>query len=443
MKAPFPLHVTYPPEYEDRCRRTLEAALSTVPAYATWQALDPGPSAPIMARYAALPALTKDDLRAHTARAFVHPGCDVDTALQAGVVEFVATSGTTSERVVNLWHQAWWDASERAAWQSNQLGARVVTGTHREALLTSALSVGVCSDDSDLSMDQRCAGRFLFLNEKSSPALWTARHYDRMCAELCAFKPDVLEANPSYLARFAQELIAHPRPLFMPRLVVLTFELPSRLHLRAIRRVFSCPVVSSYGSTEAGYVFTECEHGCFHQNCAYCHVDVQPLLPEHGGPALARILVTTFDNPWCALIRFDVGDLVRLRLSSPCPCGRTDGIVLDALEGRLAHVTFTTAGRAVTLREADAVLARIPGLSAYLLRQTDRAAYHVRIVADSRHAARAIAHSSAALHVLYGADAEISVESVPDIAPEASGKFFLTRAACDASPQMLLDARYA
>lgn len=442
MPALFDYHVTYSDDYYQHCTAALDFALQHVPAYQGWRAYDPGPSTPVDLRYAALPVLTKHDLRAHSYRGFIGAGRDARAALRNGTVELVETSGTTAERVTNLWHQPWWDASERASWLANTHAARAATGTHREALLASARSVGICSDAGDLAMAQRTDGRFLFLNEKSSPVLWQPHHLERMCRELSAYQPVVLEANPSYLARLARYILAHNLTVFTPQLIVLTFELPSRLHLDVIRRVFTSPIVSSYGSTEAGFVFTECEYGCFHQNCAFCRVDLQPLRPEHGGPALARILVTTFDNPWFALLRFDIGDLVRVRMSGACPCGRTGGIVADAIEGRLAHLTFTTRGRAVTVRALDAALAGAGGIAEYELRQTAPAHYHLRVIPAASATPHLADTLSAALRAVYGDEAQITIALCSSLAPGPSGKFSLARAAHDVSAAALLDPRW-
>ena len=49
----------------------LERALARVPGYAAWKPLDPGPGVPVDRRYAALPVLTKQNLRDHFPRGFV------------------------------------------------------------------------------------------------------------------------------------------------------------------------------------------------------------------------------------------------------------------------------------------------------------------------------------------------------------------------------------
>ena len=209
--------------------------------------------------------------------------------------------------------------------------------------------------------------------------------------------------------------------------MTLTYENPSLIHLRHIRSVFSCPVISSYGATESGYVFMQCEAGRLHQNVEHCHVDFQPLAARHGGPAVGRILVTTFHNPWRALLRFDMGDLVRLA-AAPCPCGRRQGLTLDAIEGRLANATLSLAGRLVTQREADAAIAEVDGIDQYELVQTGVDTVAVRSVSDTRDPARIEPELRASLQRCYGAAMKITLERVRALSPVLGVKYRLTRA---------------
>ncbi|OGV84737.1 MAG: hypothetical protein A2340_04225 [Lentisphaerae bacterium RIFOXYB12_FULL_60_10] len=408
----------------------LETALRQVPAYRSWQPLDPGPSASLDDRFAALPALTKADMRACTLQDILRPGVDLDRALATGMAELVTTSGSTGDRVTNVWDQSWWNASEKSACRYHPVAARRITGTHREAILASPLCTGVASTDGQpVPIERRQLDRFLYLNEFVDPAGWSSAHMDRMLAEIDSFRPEVLEANPSYLAALARYAQATHRSPSSPSLVIFTFENPSRLHVRQVTGVFPVPAVSSYGTTETGYVFMECEAGRLHQNRDYCRVDFQPLKPEHGGPDIGRILVTPFHHPWQLLLRFDVGDLVR-RSATPCPCGRNDGMVLDAIEGRAINLTLTPDGRAVTQRSVDQAVADIPGLATYQLIQESPAAYTFRYLelpgtACSAHDIRD------ALVALYGPDAAIDIQSAASIPVDPPGKYRLTRAQFD------------
>jgi len=411
--------------YAERCAGILEVAPGEVAAYRSWRGFDPGASAPLEARYAALPALTKGLMNLHSPAAFVTGGRSLEAGLRSGEVELVATSGSTEDKVVNAWSQAWWNASEKASWALNAHAQRAAAGDHREAILSNPLNVGVPSP-TPLSFEARRLARFLYLNELVDPSSWTDAHCDRMLAELERFQPVVLEANPSLLSRLCRYARRAHKRVFNPALVTLTYEYPSLIHRRHIQQVFDAPVMSSYGTTEAGYVFIECERGRLHQNALSCRVDCLPFERRCGGPALGKMLVTTFDNPWRALVRFDVGDLCRLS-PEPCPCGRTLGLTLTAVEGRTVNLTLTPEGAPVTQAAVDRLLAAIERIDEYQLRQTDARSYRLKVACDAGFDASVATQAESALRELYGPSAFIRVEESRELRPEASGKYRLVR----------------
>lgn len=415
----------FSPSYYQRSINALNIALETTPAYQKWRQFDPGRRAAVDMRYAAMPELTKHVMRECFPNGLVPGPRKVEDGLHTGEIEYVQTSGTTAEKVTNLWNQKWWNASEAASWRLNIHTAHM-NHAQREAQLTSALSVGIRSEQ-DLSMRERTLGRLLFLNEKVSAREWQARHYERMAAELAEFQPALLEANPSFLARLAWWASDNQRQMYQPQAITLTYELPSAIQLREIRKVFSTPLISSFGSTETGYVLMQCEYGAFHQNTEFCRIDFQPLKIEHGGPYLGRILVTTFNNPWTAVVRFDVGDLVRLSDLRPCACGRNEGYLVAAIEGRTANVTFTTRGNLVTTKAVDDTLSAIQEIRDYKLEQMSHTEYVVKLLFKGN-VEPALEQTRSVLRQLYGADAAIEIEVCDDIEPGPSGKYRRTRA---------------
>jgi phenylacetate-coenzyme A ligase PaaK-like adenylate-forming protein len=388
-----------------------------------------------------MPVLTKEDIRAYSPQGFVPRNRDVQKGLADKEIGFVETSGTINERVTNIWNQKWWDASERASWKLNSYASENMTGNHREAILANPLNVGYVSDDRPLPMEKRRLARFLYLNEKTNPLSWTKKHMDRMIKELEAFKPEVLEANPSLLAKLSRYITESKKSVFQPKLIVFTYESPTSLHYKQIRRIFDVPIASSYGSTEAGYVFMQCEEGKFHQNTEYCRVDFQPLKPEHGGPFLGRILVTIFNNPWYYIVRFDVGDLVRIEESGSCPCGRESGLILSAVEGRTNDVTLTCDGRLVTMRELDNALSILECIDEYQLRQKTRKSYHLRLVTQRSDKKALSKEATEILSGLYGEKAKILISYEKAVAPEPSGKYRLLGALFPIKIEEFIDER--
>src|SRR6185295_1477597 len=114
---------------------------------------------------------------------------------------------------------------------------------------------------------------------------------------------------------------------------------------RAVGCAVSTPLFQVEGTTEAGVLFMECEHGRLHPNERHSHIDLVPL---PGKAPLARVLVTTLGRPWMPLLRYDVGDIVRVAEMRECACGLvSDGPLLERVEGRQADCT-TVNGETVT-----------------------------------------------------------------------------------------------
>jgi phenylacetate-coenzyme A ligase PaaK-like adenylate-forming protein len=424
-------------DYKLRSLSTLETALSCTPMYESWRSFDPGEEYAIDTRYNSLPVLTKDDIRNHFPYGIVPRGLDLDTALVRGEVSFVHTSGTEDEALENIWNQQWWDASEHASWKLNSVAARVATGLHREAILASALSVGPRSENGPIPRERRMLGRFLFLNEFWTTAEWPEGHERRILEELADYHPAVFEANPSLLARLAWFVWRTGIDIYQPPLIILTYEFPSALQLRAIRRVFQSPIASSYGSTEAGYVFMECEHGRFHQNFEFCRVDFSPLTDNmETHPRIGRIFSTTFGNKWFPLLRFDIGDIVCLA-STPCPCGRYFGMTLSSIEGRLKSLCVAEDGRLVTHREMDDALARIDGLEQYRLVQETLKKIQLEVVSEDGLGKRVAQDAVDILRGVFGRHVNIAVSEVNALLPEKSGKFLLAKRDFPLDPAIL------
>jgi phenylacetate-coenzyme A ligase PaaK-like adenylate-forming protein len=415
-------------DYYKLSTAALETALHHVAAYKTWRAFDPGPSASIDARFHAIPIISKQDLREHTWHNFIPAGIDIDAALKTGTIELVQTSGTISEQVLNVWYQPWWDAAEAASWRYNSITASLELGEHREAILTSPMNTGILAENGLLTFEQRMRGRFLYVNEKINPSLWDNQLILRILGELEIFQPVVLEANPSYLAAVARYAYRHNLSVFQPPVIIFTYENPGILARKQIRKVFRSPLISSYGSTEAGYVLMECEQGKLHQVSDSCRIDIEFMRPKYGYPHVGRLLLTTLTNPWRSLVRFDVGDLVQIDPAGICECGRNDGYICKEFAGRTADLTYTTDNYPVTTAMVESIINGVESVADYQVLQR-KDTYHVHIVleeaADSSHALKEKIIES--LLWLYGNNAVIKIHFVPEIAAERSGKYRRTR----------------
>ena len=198
------------------------------------------------------------------------------------------------------------------------------------------------------------------------------------------------------------------------------------MHLKAIRQVFQSPLVSSYGTTETAFVMDTCEKGRYHENLKYNRIEYLPLKEEYGGPDLGRLVVSTFGNPWACMLRFDVGDLVRISRDG-CSCGREEGFIAESIEGRVTNSTFTPDGRLVTTAMIDRKVSRIPDLREYDLSQTDRESYVLKLVTAGK-PEDAKEQGYETLRAIYGAEGKYTVEIVDELLPGPAGKYRRTHA---------------
>lgn len=142
-----------------------------------------------------------------------------------------------------------------------------------------------------------------------------------LCAELDAFAPTVIATYPSAAVMLAQ---AHRdgRLRSAPREVWTGGESLSSAGRAFVRDVFACPVANSYGASEFFSLAFECHLGAMHLNSDWAILEPvdahgRAVAPGHAG---ATTLLTNLANHVQPLVRYDLGDRVRL-LAAACACG--------------------------------------------------------------------------------------------------------------------------
>ena len=367
-----------------------------------------------------IPAVGKRELRKGFPKALLRQDQDLHSAMQDEKVTLLATSGTTADRLQVIWEWSWWDPQEREAMRLNaRIRNAMAHAEFREAVLTTpACGAGTCHFGSQ-TMAERSIDGMLFLNESDDPTHWTDADYDRMLREWVEFGPRGVEADPAYLALIARAALKRGQKLATPEFVTLTYETTTRAMRRDISLALDAPVYQLYGATEAGVLFMECEHGHLHPNERHSHIDLEPM---PGSAPLARVLVTTLGRRWMPLLRYDIGDVVRVAASRDCACGlKSDGPLLERVEGRLADCSEVNGETITPLMLDDAIHGLLGPDSTLEQWQLQGDVLHVVDPAsrDSA-AAAALAVSSVLARPIRG-------EHVSTIAPEASGKYRLVK----------------
>jgi len=96
-----------------------------------------------------------------------------------------------------------------------------------------------------------------------------------------------------------------------------------------VKVAFGVPIISEYGAAESGIIAFECPFGAM-------HVNMETVIVEEENN---EILVTNLVSKSFPIIRYKLGDYIRLEKSSRCACGMQHEIVSEVL-GRVGKVIY-------------------------------------------------------------------------------------------------------
>jgi len=410
--------MSYSPAHWRRVGEETRRMVAEVPLYRD-RPVPPADPAGVDEWLSRVPPVGKRELRRGFPKSLVRAHQDLGAAMRDQRVTLLATSGTTADRLQVIWEWSWWDPQEREAMRLNaRIAASMRNADYREAVLTTpSCGAGTCHFGSQTAAERSIDG-ILFFNESADPTHWTDAECERMLREWCEFAPRGVEADPAYLAIIARTALKRGVRLPSPEFITLTYETTTRAMRRDIALAFDAPVFQLYGATEAGVLFMECEHGRLHPNEQHSHVDLVPV----AGRGLARVLVTTLGRAWMPLLRYDIGDVVRVAESRDCACGlRSDGPLLERVEGRQSDCIEVDGETVTPLMLDDAIHAELGAASR--LEQWQLAG-DTLLVVDPDGGTTAPRAANAVAAVL---QRSIRGEHVAAVMPEASGKYRLVK----------------
>ncbi len=418
------------PEHEARAVEAIARASRDIPYYRKRGDASPARGGGLAGALAGLPLLFKSDVRATLPKQWAPPGRDVRADLASGALELVETSGSTGERLRVLWDEGWWMRQEARAMRTNDLVADAMDGSlgaYREAILTTpACGLGTCHIG-DLPYEERVDGLHLFLSQRPDPLFWTESEQTRILDELTTHATVGLESDPLYLALLARFARAHGRTIDVRGFVQLTYAMTTRACLRAIAGAFAGPVLQLYGASEVGVMFMEDGDGRLQHSPFTTHVELFPAcVPTPGADDVALAVVTSLDRIAMPLVRFVVGDLVRVDWTGTRRW--TSVPALHGVEGRIDDAFVRPDGALVTAGAMDRALGAVDGLFLWQAHQRAIDRVEVDVVADGDAAriAGVVAEVRSQLSPLL-AGLDVAARSVTAIPIEQSGKFRVSK----------------
>jgi phenylacetate-coenzyme A ligase PaaK-like adenylate-forming protein len=184
----------------------------------------------------------------------------------------------------------------------------------------------------------------------SSHAFSFLQPLERLAEQLDAFAPTVLATYPS-MAWVLCEAQRQGRLHVAPRAVWTGGETLSPALRRSLSQIFGAQVHDSYGASECFVIANECRCGRLHLNADW--VILEPVdgrgRPVPDGSFGATTLLTNLSNEVQPIIRYDLGDRVRI-VPGACDCGSSlpvievqgradDVLTLRDARGRDVHLT--------------------------------------------------------------------------------------------------------
>jgi len=230
-----------------------------------------------------------------------------------------------------------------------------------------------------------------------------------------SWKPVLLQGYASILAELA--LLVQRKNMRMPSTIKGVFSTAEVLYdwqRVAIESAFSCTVFNQYGCREVPNIGLQCSQGNFHIFSDLVKLESMPLDGEH------RLLVTSLTNRVMPMIRYELGDLGRLK-AGRCSCGSPFPLLeLDVC--RKNDMIVTPGGRKIYPSYFVHLLDGIDGIKQFQFVQTGPGDIALSLCARQEVVDVVGAAVTSRVHADLGGDMFLQVQRVRYIPRSRSGK---------------------
>ena len=252
----------------------------------------------------------------------------------------------------------------------------------------------------------------------------TEAHLD----QLMAFQPDIVGGFANALLHLGERLDAEHRSRIRPRFLISGAEVLTPSMRARLRKLWSAPVFEIYASHEFNLIAWECRQGGGLHTCDdSVIVEIlqgdRPAKPgERGEPVITALHL--YAMPF---IRYRLGDLVT-RGPETCGCGQPFAKI-DGIQGRMLDYFRLANGRWLHPYELVVPMTAdgLEWISRYQLVHEREDRIVLRLVPAPGATAGRIAEFERSAAKLVGPGVTVEVVIVPEIAPDAGGKFRVSR----------------
>lgn len=242
---------------------------------------------------------------------------------------------------------------------------------------------------------------------------------------LWKYKPEFIVGFPSSIVEIARYGIRNQlKPMTFIKAIFPTAETKDPIEARDMLAFFGADARDQYASSEGANFITECEAGNLHYDMLTGIIEVvdNQYKPTNEG----RMLITSFTTRGTPLIRYDIGDRIRLSNMKKCPCGRHTPVI-DEIIGRLNDYLWSPENGKVNLGNVSNCVKSITEIVKFQTIQNHENEILIKIVKGVNYTHHDEISFLSEMRARVGNKMVINIEYVNEIALESSGKFRLIK----------------
>ena len=250
----------------------------------------------------------------------------------------------------------------------------------------------------------------------------TDANFDVYWKAFCKFAPEFIVGFPSSVYELCA--MATSRDLKLENKVKAFFptaETILPIHREVIQSVLGCKVADQYASSEGAPFILECTEGSLHIHPLtgiFEVVDENLKLAQEG-----EILVTSFTTEGTPLIRYRIGDRIKLApKENKCSCGSVFPVV-KTIEGRSTDYILTPTNGKINYVNITNSTKGVVGIIQFQVIQNELERVEVLVIANKNFDEKQQNKFKYALSERFGRDMFIDMKVVDTISKEKSGKF--------------------
>lgn len=252
------------------------------------------------------------------------------------------------------------------------------------------------------------------------------KNFDTYWDSLNKFQPEFIVGFPSSVYEICE--IADSRGLYLDNKVKVFFPTAETVlpqHREVIGRVLGCKLVDQYASSEGAPFILECEQGRLH---IHPLTGIFEVVDENMQPAMdGELLVTSFTTRGTPLIRYRVGDRVKLApYGESCACGSVFPMV-EKIEGRSTDYILSPTHGKVNLGNISNSTKDVIGIIQFQVIQNNLHEVEVLVVVSEYFTKKQEYKFERALQERFGTELKIDMKIVDQIPKEKSGKFRIVK----------------